>query len=472
VRLLQPSKLIPSAHRKWRVVIDALLEEFLRRFDRATLSRLLEHQRALPACASPGARAALLASELAALHKVCQMLARNPALPADTREALSPLERLPPASVPDENLAAALALAARVRPDFRPEPAGAKVARGSVADVFRFRDGTPEAGAVALKFVRPDAMPRIRREARILNQMSGDAAMISAFAGRGFARAIAEALRDASRALQREIDFAGEAENLREARAFYGINQHVRIPSVQRPALEQGLFMEFIEGLPILDIPPGDARRRGAARLVFRSIILEPLFSGLPEPIFHADPHAGNILVQMQKSGDVIVLLDWSQAGRLAAPRRHALLELCLHCASGSPPPSGLLERLLDATIPTVRIAFPRGGGDPLRITLDIVRQLAEGGHPVPLDLLLFRKSLLTVEGVVRQLDPGFDPWRETLIYACWVLASEAATRVWGIAFPWLDQPAFLRSGLPSRMLAAHAAGALGNLFVQTHNLC
>jgi hypothetical protein len=59
--------------------------------------------------------------------------------------------------------------------------------------------------------------------------------------------------------------------------------------------------MEFVEGVPLLDAPLDYESRRDAARLVFRRLILGPLFSGLPESIFHADPHAGNLMVQTQK---------------------------------------------------------------------------------------------------------------------------------------------------------------------------
>jgi predicted unusual protein kinase regulating ubiquinone biosynthesis (AarF/ABC1/UbiB family) len=64
--------------------------------------------------------------------------------------------------------------------------------------------------------------------------------------------------------------------------------------------------------------------------------VLDPLYSGLPESIFHADPHAGNLMVQTQKHAPpTLVLLDWSQAGRLSAPLRHALIALCLYCVTG-----------------------------------------------------------------------------------------------------------------------------------------
>jgi hypothetical protein len=67
----------------------------------------------------------------------------------------------------------------------------------------------------------------------------------------------------------------------------------------------------------------------------------------------------------------------------------------------------------------------------------------------------------VTLDGITRQLDPDFNAWRETLAYASGVFASEAVVRTWSIQFPWLDRPDFYRSGLPTRTLAAHFAGAI-----------
>jgi hypothetical protein len=96
-----------------------------------------------------------------------------------------------------------------------------------------------------------------------------------------------------------------------------------------------------------------------------------------------------------------------------------------------------------------------------LHAAFEIVQQLALQGHPVPSNLLLLRKSFLTLEGITRQLDPSFNAWLETLAYASEVLASEAVARTWSIQFPWLDRPDFYRSGLPTRTLAAHFAGTI-----------
>jgi len=147
-------------------------------------------------------------------------------------------------------------------------------------------------------------------------------------------------------------------------------------------------------------------------------------------------------------------LLDWSQADRLPAALRHALVELCLHSITGNEPPRPVLERILESQNEVRGICFPEEG-DPLHKAFKVIEQLAVEGHCLPLSLLLLRKSFLTLEGIARQLDPSFSAWREALIYAGWVFASEAPIRAWSVPFPWWDQRGSYRSGLPTRMLAA-----------------
>jgi ubiquinone biosynthesis protein len=462
VELLQPRAWIPPAHARWVPVIEAMLEAFLRQFDRAVLAQLLDDQRALPPSASAGARAARMAGELTALHKICQMLARNPRLPAEASAALAPLESLPPEAIPDRALREAVALTGQRQLGFELDPESPKVARGSVADIFRFRDRTSEGNAIAFKTVRADSLLRIQKEAAILMRMAEDCPAVGAVAGPNFATALAEALRDAAGALLREIDFVAEAANLRDARAFYQLNRRIRVPAPIGLPFDRGIFMEFVESVPLLDAPLDSESRRDAARFVFRRLILDPLFSGLPESIFHADPHAGNLMVQTQRRAPLtLVLLDWSQAGRLSAPLCRALIALCLYCVTGDEPSPEVLARLLESNQKSIRIALPQSTGDPLHAAFEIVQQLALEGHPVPLNLLLLRKSFLTLDGITHQLDPDFNAWLETLAYASGVFASEAVVRAWSIQFPWLDRPDFYRSGLPTRMLAAHLAGSI-----------
>jgi len=117
-------------------------------------------------------------------------------------------------------------------------------------------------------------------------------------------------------------------------------------------------------------------------------------------------------------------------------------------------PSPDVLTRLLESNRKSIRIPLHQDTGDPLHAAFEIVQQLALQGYPVPLSLLLLRKSFLTLDGITRQLDPDFNAWLETLAYASGVFASEAVVRTWSILFLWLDRPDFYRSGLPVRTLA------------------
>ena len=51
-------------------------------------------------------------------------------------------------------------------------------------------------------------------------------------------------------------------------------------------------------------------------------------------------------MVQTQKHAPLtLVLLDWSQAARLSAPLRHALIALCLYGVTGDEPSPDVLTR-------------------------------------------------------------------------------------------------------------------------------
>ena len=98
-------------------------------------------------------------------------------------------------------------------------------------------------------------------------------------------------------------------------------------------------------------------------------------------------------------------------------PLRHALIALCLYCVIGDEPSPDVLTRLLERNRKSIRIPLPQGTGDPLHAAFEIVQQLALQGYPVPLNLLLLRKSFLTLEGILAPARtpismPGWKPSR------------------------------------------------------------
>ena len=85
---------------------------------------------------------------------------------------------------------------------------------------------------------------------------------------------------------------------------------------------------------------------------------------------------------------------------RTAAPRAH--IALCLYCGTGDKPSPEVLTRLLESNRKSIRIALPQDTGD-----LPRSRSCSNWPcRPLPLNLLLLRKSFLTLDGITRQPTP------------------------------------------------------------------
>lgn len=131
------------------------------------------------------------------------------------------------------------------------------------------------------------------------------------------------------------------------------------------------------------------------------------------EALFHCDPHAGNIVSTCDGR---VALLDWSLAGYLGAGERTALMQIMLAALSMRPGRVIDLLRQLDTKgqfNPTaLRACVDRwlrkirqgtlAGLSWLVGLLDDAVQVAQLSLPV--DLLMFRKSLLTLTGVLSEI--------------------------------------------------------------------
>ncbi len=88
---------------------------------------------------------------------------------------------------------------------------------------------------------------------------------------------------------------------------------------------------------------------------------------------------------------------------------------------------------------------------------VDVVDGLLRRGVAFPRDLLLFRKSLFTLEGVLADLDPDFDADAELGRYLVGLLLDELPGRWLDLTTPWWDHPARYRSLLSNLDLQAVA---------------
>lgn len=124
----------------------------------------------------------------------------------------------------------------------------------------------------------------------------------------------------------RELDYTGEAYN-----AFRLTQNMASIPGVHIPQIypelstDRILTMEFIRGVKISNLDAIDAAgldRQTLARNALRAIVKQLLIDGF----FHADPHPGNVFVNLQ-TGD-ITFLDTGMVGELELSQRINIIQL------------------------------------------------------------------------------------------------------------------------------------------------
>ncbi len=124
--------------------------------------------------------------------------------------------------------------------------------------------------------------------------------------------------------ISRELDFRKELEHADYFKKRYKGNPDIKVPDYY-PELCTGkvLVMDWVEGRKVTDTDYLDAQkipREQVAKALFQFFSDQFLNSGM----FHADPHAGNIMVQPDGK---IVLLDFGMVGEIRAADTEYLRE-------------------------------------------------------------------------------------------------------------------------------------------------
>lgn len=290
------------------------------------------------------------------------------------------------------------------------------VASASISQVHRavLHDGR----SVALKIRRPGIEKTIQADLDILKNLA-----LLAERRLPFLTPYAPVMlaREFERSLKREIDFNVERRTMERCQAQLASDPTAHVPFVLREfSTERVIAMEFIggvgvtdiEGLRRLGVDPAEVAVRGAR------ILLKQIFRF---GFFHADPHPGNLRVL---DGGVIAPLDYGMFGQLDARTRERIADLL----------AGLLAQDTDRVIRALDALDIRGEHvDPRALRRDAAELVASYSDltldsidlgmllkelvafirthhlRIPPDLVLLIRSLVTIDGVGRALDPHFD---------------------------------------------------------------
>jgi ubiquinone biosynthesis protein len=287
------------------------------------------------------------------------------------------------------------------------------IAVGSIGQVHRarLRDGS----RVVVKLVRPHVEQDIRRDMNAA-RMGAEVVLRMARAPRLTRERLRHALTSLGEALEREANLEHEAAALLEFRKRLARNRRVRVPVCHRELCSSDiLVLEELSGVPLSALRDcdDDDGRRLAAYTALREILSQVFEDGR----YHADPHGGNLLwLEDGRLG----LIDLGLTGELdSADRTHlaravrAFLSRDLDGATrallafGSTPPDFDLEAFKREAAHLFQGAQADDRADRLeRLVNDLLRVAHAHGIYLPTSTTLLIKTLVTIEGVARSLDP------------------------------------------------------------------
>jgi len=303
------------------------------------------------------------------------------------------------------------------------------LAVGSIGQVHRAR--LRDSSAVVVKLLRPGIEAALARDLRSARGLLKLFFRLAGRTSREEQRVAERALEGLASAFEREINFETEAETLEEfTQRFHG-NSRVCVPHCYRELSNaQMLVMEELHGTPLSELRADPNTHREGARRAAEIALTEILSQIFHEGHFHADPHAGNLL--LLEDGR-LGLIDFGLTGKLRPDERRTIAlavralvardikaTLRLLLALGELPPdfdldafrsdvSGVLRDQVGGVV--ARTAGVESDPDTEanaleRLVGDLFRVTHRHGVWLPDSTTLLIKALVTIEGVARSLDP------------------------------------------------------------------
>jgi predicted unusual protein kinase regulating ubiquinone biosynthesis (AarF/ABC1/UbiB family) len=220
--------------------------------------------------------------------------------------------------------------------------------------------------------------------------------------------------------LREELDFIEEAHNTELIAGLVAQYEGIVVPQVIRPHVtERVLVLEWIDGKkvePDHGLAPQVASE--LAREFFSAYVRQVVVEG----VYHADPHAGNILLTTDGK---LALLDFGLLGRLDDDTRRGLSLLLLALAQNRADDVADLLISLSLTnlssdqagfVHDVRRKLPRFHWRPLsgiqagESLADLQRIALQHNIALPTSFALVGKTLAQADSIARVLDPELDP--------------------------------------------------------------
>ncbi|MCK6544378.1 AarF/UbiB family protein [Myxococcota bacterium] len=280
----------------------------------------------------------------------------------------------------------------------------------------------PPVADVVVKIQRPNIKNTVERDIELLHILA-----------RAIEQGIPEAriyspvglVTEFERAMTAELDFSQEADHAERFTQMFEGDPSARFPRVYRAAsAKRVLTLEFLRG-----VKPQDAVGAGHSGELISKLALSVLFRQIfEEGFFHADPHPGNLLILGTPEAPVLGMIDLGLVGRLSPHLRTKTIDLMV--AAVRKDAQGVADALYAIGTPTKRINRAQYDaevtvlaekylGKPLReielsmMIRDLVTGAVKYGLEIPPEFLMLGRTLMTIEGVGKELFPDLDVFSE-----------------------------------------------------------
>ena len=271
-------------------------------------------------------------------------------------------------------------------------------------------DGTP----VIVKVQRPGVAELVERDGRVLRWSARQLEARSGGARSLGLLALADELVDGVTA---ELDFTAEAQHNAQLRANRAGDTGIGIPEVF-PDLttRRVLTMEWVDGKSVADRAAVEAAPVADDVLADR-LLHSFLGQVLRDGVYHADPHPGNVLID---EAGTLWLIDYGAVGTLDPITLEALQLMAIAYSTRDP---AMLARAVRRMIGPVgedldmsSLEFDLGsvlgtventGFGPESVH-GVLRVLQRHQIPAPRALTILGRSMITLEGTLRTIDPEF----------------------------------------------------------------
>lgn len=297
------------------------------------------------------------------------------------------------------------------------------LASASIAQVHtaRLKENGKE---VVLKVIRPDILPIIKADVRLMYRLAGWVPKLLPDGRRLRPR---EVVREYEKTLLDELNLLREAANAIQLRRNFEDSPMLYIPEVYSDyCRESVLVMERIYGIPVSDIAALEDQGTNMKLLAERGV--QVFFTQVfRDSFFHADMHPGNIFVSYEHPHDPLYIgIDCGIVGSLNKADKRYLAENFiaffnrdyrrvaeLHVDSGWVPRDTNVEDFEFAIRTVCEPIFEK----PLaeisfgHVLLNLFNTARRFNMEVQPQLVLLQKTLLYVEGLGRQLYPQLDLW-------------------------------------------------------------